>query len=352
MPTARPDDYRGQPLVLVFHPAHWDPSTDAYVETYNRVVARMPGAAGARLLAIEQDDAPWRRLSFDDGALRIALIEAHADGDAPVALAARFGIGPAGGVVVLDADGTVRARHEADGALPSPDEVARTLAALAPREPADDPPPSRATGWSRREFVATALGASIALALLPRGTRAAPTARTAPGTTAAPAAPGTVRVTLRVNGRDVALTIEPRVTLLDALRERAELTGTKKGCDHGQCGACTVHVDGRRTLSCLTLAVMQQGHAITTIEGLAAADGTLHPVQQAFIAHDGFQCGYCTPGQIMSATAMMREPWGASDDDVREAMSGNLCRCGAYPGIVAAVQEARRTTTSGGEVRR
>jgi xanthine dehydrogenase YagT iron-sulfur-binding subunit len=136
------------------------------------------------------------------------------------------------------------------------------------------------------------------------------------------------------------------VTLLDALREYAGLTGSKKGCDHGQCGACTVHVDGRRTLSCLTLAVMQQGHEITTIEGLAggAADDrdALHPMQRAFVTHDGFQCGYCTPGQIMSAVAMMHEPWGPDDADVREAMSGNICRCGAYLGIVAAIQEVRR----------
>jgi xanthine dehydrogenase YagT iron-sulfur-binding subunit len=145
-----------------------------------------------------------------------------------------------------------------------------------------------------------------------------------------------------VNGRDVALSLEPRVSLLDALREYAGLTGTKKGCDHGQCGACTVHIDGRRSLSCLTLAVMQRGKQITTIEGLAHGDA-LHPMQQAFIAHDGFQCGYCTPGQIMSATAVVNESWGASDDDVREAMSGNICRCGAYVGIVAAVQDVRRS---------
>jgi xanthine dehydrogenase YagT iron-sulfur-binding subunit len=136
------------------------------------------------------------------------------------------------------------------------------------------------------------------------------------------------------------------VTLLDALREYAGLTGTKKGCDHGQCGACTVHVDGRRVLSCLTLAMMAQGKAITTIEGLARGD-ELHAVQQAFIDHDGFQCGYCTPGQIMSASAMLREPWGQSDDEVREAMSGNICRCGAYVGIIAAIQDARRN--SGGQ---
>ncbi len=160
-------------------------------------------------------------------------------------------------------------------------------------------------------------------------------------------APGSaMAVTLNVNGRNIPLTIEPRVTLLDALREYAGLTGSKKGCDHGQCGACTVHIDDRRVLSCLTLAMMAQGKAVTTIEGLATGPETdtraLHPMQRAFLAHDGFQCGYCTPGQIMSATAMVNEPWGPDDSDVKEAMSGNICRCGAYPGIVAAVQEVRK----------
>ena len=154
-------------------------------------------------------------------------------------------------------------------------------------------------------------------------------------------------MTLNVNGKTLALQLEPRVTLLDALREYAGLTGSKKGCDHGQCGACTVHIDGRRELSCLTFAVMQEGRRITTIEGLASGE-QLHPMQQAFITHDGFQCGYCTSGQIMSAVAVLDESWGPGDDDVREAMSGNICRCGAYPGIVAAVQEVRRAQASNG----
>jgi xanthine dehydrogenase YagT iron-sulfur-binding subunit len=136
--------------------------------------------------------------------------------------------------------------------------------------------------------------------------------------------------------------LDPRTTLLDALREHLRLTGAKKGCDHGQCGACTVHMNGRRVLSCLTLAVAAQGKEITTIEGLAHGD-VLHPVQQAFLDRDGFQCGYCTPGQIMSAVALLREPCGPNDDDVRECMSGNLCRCGAYPNIVAAIQDVRAT---------
>ncbi|MFD0973561.1 (2Fe-2S)-binding protein [Plantactinospora endophytica] len=146
-----------------------------------------------------------------------------------------------------------------------------------------------------------------------------------------------VDVTLRVNGRPHQLRLDPRTTLLDTLRERLHLTGTKKGCDRGQCGACTVHVDGRRVLACLTLAASLRDRAVTTIEGLAPG-GDLHPMQQAFIDHDGFQCGFCTPGQIMSAVALLREGHAGSDDEIREFMSGNLCRCGAYPTIVDAVK--------------
>lgn len=155
------------------------------------------------------------------------------------------------------------------------------------------------------------------------------------------APPGTMPVTLKVNGEVHSVRIDPRATLLDTLRETLHLTGTKKGCDHGQCGACTVHINGRRVNSCLTFAAMQQTAEITTIEGLGKP-GHLHPMQEAFVEHDGFQCGYCTSGQIMSAVAMVKEPWGTGDSDVKEAMSGNICRCGAYPNIVAAVQAVRR----------
>src|SRR5947209_13560084 len=151
---------------------------------------------------------------------------------------------------------------------------------------------------------------------------------------------------LRVNGTDHVAQIDPRTTLLDFLREHLQLTGTKKGCDHGQCGACTVHVNGRRINSCLTLAVMHDGDEVTTIEGLAQ-EGKLHSVQAAFLEHDAFQCGYCTPGQIMSAAALLKEPCAEDDNAVRECMSGNICRCGAYPNIVAAVQAARRRSSSG-----
>jgi xanthine dehydrogenase YagT iron-sulfur-binding subunit len=150
-----------------------------------------------------------------------------------------------------------------------------------------------------------------------------------------------VDMTLNVNGRDQRVALDIRTTLLDALREHLGLTGTKKGCDHGQCGACTVLVGERRVLSCLTLAASVQGRAVTTIEGLAKTDGELHPMQQAFIDHDAFQCGYCTPGQILSAVACVNEGHAGNDADIREYMSGNLCRCAAYPNIVAAVNQAK-----------
>lgn len=150
-----------------------------------------------------------------------------------------------------------------------------------------------------------------------------------------------VPVSIEVNYSIHKLSIEPRVTLLDLLREQLSLPGTKKGCDHGQCGACTVHVDGKRVLSCMSLAVMQEGKKITTIEGLANGDN-LHPMQEAFIKHDGFQCGYCTPGQIMSGVACIKEGHANSDDEIREYMSGNICRCGAYSNIVKAVADVKK----------
>lgn len=154
---------------------------------------------------------------------------------------------------------------------------------------------------------------------------------------------GTVPVTLRVNGESHVLHLDPRTTLLDCLRENLDLPGTKKGCDHGQCGACTVHVNGRRVNSCLSFAVMHSADEITTIEGIGQPDH-LHPMQAAFVEHDGYQCGYCTSGQIMSAVALLREPVGPSDEDVKQAMYGNICRCGAYPNIIAAVQAVRRAS--------
>jgi xanthine dehydrogenase YagT iron-sulfur-binding subunit len=194
---------------------------------------------------------------------------------------------------------------------------------------------------TRRSFLSHVGAATAATAIAPLAHSLAPAQTPASENFSTPTLPGTVGVTLRVNGQSHAIQIDPRATLLDTLRETIHLTGTKKGCDHGQCGACTVHVDGRRVNSCLSLAVTHEDEAITTIEGLGKP-GALHPMQAAFLEHDGFQCGYCTSGQIMSAVALLNEPYGHSDDDVKEAMSGNICRCGAYTNIVAAIQQIRR----------
>jgi xanthine dehydrogenase YagT iron-sulfur-binding subunit len=193
---------------------------------------------------------------------------------------------------------------------------------------------------SRREFVATTSASALALQLSsPAFASGSTVATTASGTMGSPARP----VMLRVNGAEHTLSLEPRVTLLDALRDRLGLTGTKKGCDQGTCGACTVHVNGRRINSCLTLALMHAGDEITTIEGLARG-GQLHPVQAAFIKHDGFQCGYCTPGQIMSAAALANEGHALDRATVQMQMSGNICRCGCYPHIVDAILDAGNPT--------
>ena len=192
---------------------------------------------------------------------------------------------------------------------------------------------------TRRIFIKQVAGTSAAIAIGPNLLGAASLDQ-AEQTSGATEGSSLVKVNLKINGKRYALDVDPRVSLLDAMRERLQLTGSKKGCDHGQCGACTVLVNGRRINSCLTLAVMHEGHEITTIEGLANGD-ELHPMQSAFIDHDGFQCGYCTPGQICSAVACVKEGHANSDDEIREWMSGNICRCGAYPNILAAIKDAK-----------
>ena len=342
--TRRLSELRGQPVILAFSSGAWDPARADQLAHFNRLVAQVPGA-DAELLGIARDGM-WCDLAFADDAVRVPIV---GDLDPHGSVAERFGVTGDQAVVVVDADGVICWRH--DGTAPNAAELIGALRALVPPDGATGPAqPEDTKRWpseamsvgagrpNRREFITTALAAALALATVSVTARAEPLAA-ALATPSAPRA-GASGVTLRINGRDVVLDIEPRVTLLDALREYAGLTGTKKGCDHGQCGACTVHVNGRRQLSCLTFAVMHTGDEITTLEGLAQGD-TLSPMQAAFIEHDGFQCGYCTPGQIMSATALLKEPCGPSDADVRECMSGNICRCGAYPGIVAAIQDVR-----------
>src|SRR5579863_8450349 len=194
-------------------------------------------------------------------------------------------------------------------------------------------PPPRSATVSRRWLLATSAGAAAATPLLTR------VATAEPSQSPPPMMGGRRAMQLNVNGRDYPLVLDPRTTLLDTLRDHLGLTGSKKGCDHGQCGACTVHVGGRRVLSCLILAASVRG-PVTTIEGLTGATSKLHPMQQAFIDQDAFQCGYCTPGQIMSGIGCIDEGHAGTDADIREYMSGNLCRCAAYPHIVKAVKQA------------
>jgi xanthine dehydrogenase YagT iron-sulfur-binding subunit len=195
---------------------------------------------------------------------------------------------------------------------------------------------------SRRSFLSHIGVAGIAVSAAPVIASAATLApAAAQEVDTDPATAANIPIALNVNGKIHNLRLDPRTTLLDTLRENLDLPGTKKGCDHGQCGACTVHVNGRRVNSCLSFAVMHANDEITTIEGIGQPDN-LHPMQAAFVEHDGYQCGYCTSGQIMSAVAVLKEPVGPTDEDVKNAMYGNICRCGAYPNIIAAVQQVRK----------
>ncbi|HEY4270549.1 MAG TPA: 2Fe-2S iron-sulfur cluster-binding protein [Candidatus Udaeobacter sp.] len=211
------------------------------------------------------------------------------------------------------------------------------------REEQPEPNPRLQFGKSTRRSFISRLG--MASLVASAGSIAPALAeRSAKSPAPSPESKDAIPVTLTVNGKKYDLRIDPRTTLLDCLREHLHLTGSKKGCDHGQCGACTVHINGRRMNSCLCLAAMYQGHEITTIEGLGQPEN-LHPMQAAFVSHDAYQCGYCTSGQIMSAVALLTEPCGAEDAEVKECMSGNICRCGAYQNILAAIQSVRQNTS-------
>ena len=310
-------DKRGRPLIVAFAPDEWNPARAASGELYATLAAQF----GADVVDAGGDE--WH--AFDSA------------GD----VAAQFGVSGQRAVFVLDESGQIAWQWRSQsGEEAAPGEILAALEALQ----------NEKKGLSRRSFLAATLAASAVLALAATNAGAAP--RPGPANTppigAVPNGSAansyvqtdTISVTLRVNGRAQTLQLEPRVALLDALREYMGLTGSKKGCDHGQCGACTVHVDGEAHLSCLSLAARAQGREITTIEGLSKG-GELHPMQLAFIENDAFQCGYCTPGQIMSATALIQEGRTSSDAEIREHMSGNLCRCAAYPNILAAVKAVR-----------
>ncbi|RYG18038.1 2Fe-2S iron-sulfur cluster binding domain-containing protein, partial [bacterium] len=299
--------------VLAFFPDEWDPARPAQIAAYREALRSLP--FGAQLLGVTHDEQ-WLELdTMEEGPVRFPLVQ-------DARLASAFGVEGKQAVFVIDPEGVVRWSHVGPmGSQPSLGELTASVKR------------AQSPGVSRRTLLVTPAAASLALAFLPRTSFAGSANEAAQG------AKGERTITLNVNGKDVKVAVDPRTTVLDALRERMGMTGTKKGCDHGQCGACTVHLDGRRVNSCLVLAMQAEGQKITTIEGIAKGE-QLHPVQAAFIEHDGFQCGYCTPGQIMSAVALLKEGHTGSDDEIREWMSGNICRCGAYPGIVAAVKEA------------
>jgi xanthine dehydrogenase YagT iron-sulfur-binding subunit len=336
-------DFGGAPLVLAFAD-QWTVDT-ASGEELDVIRAELRGL-GAALVVLSRSGV-WSFRPDDD-------VDRFTAGDEEVAadiaeLAALHGVAraPDGAVVpsliVLDAAGRARFSRavgpDADAMRPTLAQAlgaaGRALATARARPP---------VLVSRREWALASLLAGFALIVLEGcGERRGPGPSTPTVLSSAHGPPdgGEIDVVLHVNGVDRPVRIDPRVSLLDALRERLGLTGTKKGCDHGQCGACTVLLGDRRVCSCLTFAVMAQRKKITTIEGLAAGD-RLHPMQAAFASQDALQCGYCTPGQIMSAVGLLAEGHARTDDEVREEMSGNLCRCGAYPNIIAAVQLARR----------
>ena len=337
-------DLRGQPVLLAFSPPGWDPARAEGMAQINRILSAS-GADELLRLSPGSSEASQAEFAGED-----APISVLTDSQLPPEAAEMYGVAGRQALFVLDADGVIRWQYAAaPGIVPQAEDLRAALSSLSVPAQSDQEavPQTVRAGLTRREFLAAALGIALVLAVPPQLVQAqdAPVPAAVPPALLPPSSVGTIPVTLHVNGTAHSLQIEPRVTLLDALRERIGLTGSKKGCDHGQCGSCTVHADGKRINSCLALAVAYQNKQITTIEGLASGD-TLHPVQAAFIQHDGFQCGFCTPGQIMSASALLSEPIGPTDADVRDSMSGNLCRCGAYTNIIAAIQDVRKEGTN------
>jgi xanthine dehydrogenase YagT iron-sulfur-binding subunit len=323
-PPLSSSESRGRPWVLAFA-RRWSPGVDS-----DALRAQLRGLGA--ILFIVSDAGVWSFRPDDDVELSAGpspRLRRELD-----ELGARCGVDPdEDGVLVVDGDGIVRFAQAPSDDLTSSlagalDAAGRELLGLPPRP-----------GITRRDWAVMSLVAGFALVLF-AGCRGRGAER--PAQTVVTAEAGIeIEIVLRINGQDRRLRIDPRVSLLDALREHLALTGARKGCDHGQCGACTVLRDGHAVNACLTLAVAAEGSEITTIEGLAKGEH-LHPVQAAFIAHDAFQCGYCTSGQIMSAVALLAEGRARTGDEVRQQMSGNLCRCGAYPNIIAAIQAARK----------
>ncbi len=343
LPESRLSDLRGQPVLLAFSPPGWDPARAEGLAQINRILS----VSGAGELLRVSPGTGAARAEFAGEDVPISVLT---DSQIPAEAAALYGVAGRQALFVVDTDGVIRWQYAAaPGMVPQAEDLRAALSSLSVPTRSDQTAASSGTrtGLTRREFLAAALGVALVLAVPPQLARAQDALATpaVPPALLPPSSAGTMPVTLHVNGTAHTLQIEPRVTLLDALRERIGLTGSKKGCDHGQCGSCTVHADGKRINSCLALAVAYQGKQITTIEGLAQGD-TLHPVQAAFIQHDGFQCGFCTSGQIMSATALLTEPIGPTDAEVRDSMSGNLCRCGAYTNIIAAIQDVRKEGTN------
>jgi xanthine dehydrogenase YagT iron-sulfur-binding subunit len=317
----------GEPLVLAF--VRDDSVEQLTTRELSSIRAQLRGL-GAELIVLAESGV-W---SFrpDDQPDQLAKHSAETAADVATA-ALRYDVRDGReAVFVIDADGVLRFAHRARTIGP---QLADAIASAACEMLAPAPPT-----LTRREWSASCLACGFAFTFL-RGCGSSDRAEPAPALAPQPAQPVEIDIELDINGTRHALRLEPRTSLLDMLRERLGLTGTKKGCDMGQCGACTVHVGGKRVLSCLMLAVMAQGQPVTTIEGLGHGDA-LHPVQLTFIEHDAFQCGFCTPGQIMSAVGLLAEGQAASEREIREHMSGNLCRCGAYPNIVAAIESARR----------